>query len=343
MPETTHLILNQTGLCATGVSREAVTRCPVVPDHEMLRCIGRGSYGEVWLARSTVGTWRAVKVIYRDRFSDARPYEREFTGLQKYEPISRSNEGLVDVLQIGQHEGYFYYVMELADDASSGGCEAQGETIANRQGQRGEAGEKAMASYTPKTLAHEIKARGWLLAEDCVPLGITLCLALGHLHRNGLIHRDVKPSNIIFVNGVPKLADIGLVTDLAETQTERGTLGFMPLDQPNSPQADLYALGKVLYEASMGKDRNEFPEPRSGLSLDADSRALMELNAVLLRACAPVAKDRYQSAEQMNADLALLHSGESVRDKHRLERRVRLLTRVAAAILAVMILGAVPY
>src|SRR5580765_430844 len=91
---------------------------PVVPDHELIRCIGRGSYGEVWLARNAVGTWRAVKVVHRARFRDACPYEREFAGIQKYEPVSRTNDGLVDVLQIGRNdpEGYFYYVMELADD-----------------------------------------------------------------------------------------------------------------------------------------------------------------------------------------------------------------------------------
>jgi serine/threonine protein kinase len=94
---------------------------PEVPDHELARCIGKGSYGEVWLARNAVGTWRAVKVVRRDQFKDARPYEREFIGIQKYEPFSRANEGLVDVLQIGRNdrEGYFYYVMELADDAST--------------------------------------------------------------------------------------------------------------------------------------------------------------------------------------------------------------------------------
>lgn len=95
---------------------------PVVPDHELLKRIGGGSYGDVWLARSVVGTWRAVKVVFRDRFLDARPYEREFNGIQKFEPLSRSNEGFVDILQIGRNDagGYFYYVMELADDAASG-------------------------------------------------------------------------------------------------------------------------------------------------------------------------------------------------------------------------------
>jgi hypothetical protein len=65
---------------------------PLIPDHEMIRCIGHGSYGEVWLARSAVGTWRAVKVVYRQTFKDARPYDREFAGIQRYEPISQSNE-----------------------------------------------------------------------------------------------------------------------------------------------------------------------------------------------------------------------------------------------------------
>jgi serine/threonine protein kinase len=95
---------------------------PSVPDHEMLRCVGRGAYGEVWLARTILGTCRAVKVVYRRRFENARPFEREFLGIQKFEPISRSHEHLVHILHVGRNEqdGYFYYVMELADDASAG-------------------------------------------------------------------------------------------------------------------------------------------------------------------------------------------------------------------------------
>src|SRR5262249_4786092 len=94
---------------------------PIVPEHELLRPIGRGAYGEVWLARNRTGTYRAVKVVYRDSFSDELPYEREFKGIQKFEPISRSHDGFVDVLQIGRDDqaGYFYYVMELADDAGN--------------------------------------------------------------------------------------------------------------------------------------------------------------------------------------------------------------------------------
>src|SRR5437879_13397515 len=90
-----------------------------VPDHELLLLISHGAYGEVWLARNALGAYRAVKVVYRKDFEDSRPFEREFSGIQKFEPISRSHEGLVNILQVGRHEDYFYYVMELADAASA--------------------------------------------------------------------------------------------------------------------------------------------------------------------------------------------------------------------------------
>jgi eukaryotic-like serine/threonine-protein kinase len=97
----------------------AVSPKPVVPDHELIRPIGKGAYGEVWLARNIMGTWRAVKVVYRSRFDDLRPFEREFAGIQRFEPVSRSHPSQVHILHIGRNaaEGYFYYVMELADDA----------------------------------------------------------------------------------------------------------------------------------------------------------------------------------------------------------------------------------
>jgi hypothetical protein len=73
----------------------------------------------VWLARNVLGTLRAVKMVYRHDFGDEHPFDREFEGMQKFEPISRSHPGLVNILQIGRNEteGYFCYVMELADDA----------------------------------------------------------------------------------------------------------------------------------------------------------------------------------------------------------------------------------
>ena len=91
-----------------------------IPDHTLLRPIGRGAYGEVWLARNVMGVLRAVKLVERRQFDNDRPYEREFAGIQRYEPVSRSADGLVHVLHVGRNdaEGYFYYVMELADGAN---------------------------------------------------------------------------------------------------------------------------------------------------------------------------------------------------------------------------------
>jgi tetratricopeptide (TPR) repeat protein len=289
-------------------------------------------------------------VVYRQNFKDARPYEREFAGIQSYEPISRSNEGLIDVLQIGRNdaEGYFYYVMELADPAEVApvtpefGDTQRDKSIGTGLGEK-KPGELYPGSYVPKTLSRVIQQRGRLTYEECLTLGLTLNLALGHLHRHGLIHRDVKPSNIIFVNDVPKLTDIGLVTDVAGAESFVGTEGFIPPEGPNSPQADLYALGKVLYEASMGKDRHQFPEPLTAIGLDPDSQALMELNAVLVRACAPDPKARYRRAEEMNADLALLHNGESVRNKHAMARRLKWMTRIGALTMGVIVLAVIPY
>src|SRR5207244_5377517 len=100
---------------------------PVIPDHELLRLIGVGSYGEVWLARSALGSLRAVKVVYRKSFDHDRPYEREFEGLKKFEPFSHARESQVDIFHVGRNNaaGFFYYIMELADPATNPKSEIQ--------------------------------------------------------------------------------------------------------------------------------------------------------------------------------------------------------------------------
>jgi serine/threonine protein kinase len=264
-----------------------------VPDHTLLRRIGKGSYGEVWLARNVLGIYRAVKIVHRRDFDDDRPFEREIAGMKRFEPISRSHESQLNILHVGRASGCFYYVMELADDMGRGAAIDE-------------------ANYTPRNLRSELLLRGRLPVDECIRLGLALTPALENLHRHGLVHRDIKPSNIVFVNGIPKLADIGLVALAESAGSFVGTEGYLPPEGPGSVRADLFSLGKVLYEISTGHDRQQFPELPTRVNELPDRAALGEFNEVLLRACAPQVKQRYESAAEMHADLALLQSGKSV-------------------------------
>src|SRR5262245_46309533 len=305
---------------ATKTPVSAPTRAapPHVPDHELLRPIGGGSYGEVWLARNAMGTYRAVKMVYRSRFDNDRPFEREFSGIQKFEPISRTHDGLVDILQIGRNEaeGYFYYVMELADAAAaSPKSETRNPKAIRNPIVEGETAKQRFAAsgfglpsdfdirnsdlYQPRTLRHDLVQRGRLPFDECLQLGLSLTSALAHLHKGGLVHRDIKPSNIIFVNGLPKLADIGLVAAADDAKSFVGTEGFIPPEGPGKAQADIFSMGKVLYEVSTGKDRQAFPEPPTRLVEMPEQKELSEFNEVVLKACESDARKRYQSAEAM--------------------------------------------
>ena len=322
-------------------------RTPAVPAHELLRRIGAGSYGEVWLSRSALGTFRAVKIVRRAAFDDDRPYEREFAGLQQFEPLSRTHEGFVDLLQVGRDndEGWFYYVMELADAASGQGPVVSGQS-SEPAAHAPSAGpldtDPLITDYSPRTLAAEAKLRGAQPLDDCLRIARTLTGALAELHRHGLVHRDIKPSNIIFVGGVPKLADVGLVAAAKGVGQDRsfvGTEGFIPPEGPGTPQADLYSLGIVLYMLSTGKSHRDFPEPPADLATRPDHGRWLELSAVIYRAAHADPRERYASAKAMLADLERLAAGKSVKRRWATQRLLRRagLFMVAGALVAAVV------
>jgi CHASE2 domain-containing sensor protein len=271
---------------------------PDAPDFELFNPpVGQGAYGKVWIVRNAIGQWQALKAIYQSKFGDnTRPYEAEFHGLQKYKPVSEKHPGLLRIEMVSKmkSEGYFYYVMELGDAQVEGW-------------------EKNPPSYKPRDLDNMRKqAPGRRLpVAECVRVLTILADALDFLHRQGLIHRDIKPSNVIFVNNRPKLADIGLVADIRPedyNNTLVGTPGYMPLhpEKPGTVQADIYALGMVLYVISSGKDPAFFPEISATLMERTGNEEFIRLDAIILKACQPDTAQRYQTTAQMLKDLQAL-------------------------------------
>ncbi len=269
---------------------------PAIPDHEVLRKIGGGAYGEVWLARGVTGALRAVKVVWREDFEDARTFEREFEGILKFEPMSRDHPALVNILHVGRSPdgvSFYYYVMELGDDVTSGQ-------------------DINPIEYEPRTLRadnHQGLGTQWDTSV-CIDVGLRLAEALDHLHERGLAHRDVKPSNVIFVNGRAKLADIGLVATRGQ-RTFVGTEGFVPPEGPGSAQADVYSLGKVLYEIATGKDRMSFPELPDVIPEGADRKRWLELNKIICDICEPrISKRKISTAADLADALRCLQRGK---------------------------------
>ncbi len=268
---------------------------PDAPEYELLTPhIGKGGFGKVWIVRNAIGQWQALKAIYAASFGENRaPYEAEFRGLQKYKPVSEKHPGLlrIELISRMKDEGYFYYVMELGDAQAPGW-------------------EKQPQLYKPRDLENLRKqAYGRRLpVAECLRIVNVLADALNFLHQQGLTHRDIKPANVIFVNGRPKLADIGLVADIRpieELKTYVGTPGYMPPppEKPGTPQADIYALGMLLYVISTGREPGFFPDLSTTLMERSDHADFLRLNAIVLKACQPDLALRYASTAEMLCDL----------------------------------------
>ncbi|MEX2580330.1 MAG: bifunctional serine/threonine-protein kinase/formylglycine-generating enzyme family protein [Verrucomicrobiales bacterium] len=295
----------------------------MIPNFEILGRIGGGAYGEVYLARSITGMYRAVKVVSRQDFEYEKTFEREFEGIQRYEKVSQDHTGLVDVLHVGRDEeaGHYYYVMELADDES------------------GEHEDVDVDSYKPRTLSSDLRQHPGRSVGECVALGASLAEALGHLHLAGLTHRDVKPSNIIFVKGVPKLADVGLVARSGQ-RTFVGTEGYLPPEGPGTSSADLYSLAMVLYEMHTGKDRLDFPELPTNLEIPptVNRDEWRGLNAAICRAGSPDPRKRYESAQVFARTLRNVTGGAEPTPARR-GKRVSAIGVAAAATILLMASG----
>jgi len=288
---------------------------PDVPDFDLLRPIGRGGFGQVWLATNrTTGRLRAVKVISLRRSDAADPAGREITSITRLEASVRTEHpNLLNIYHVGKTAEFLFYVMDPADDASGGAASSD-------------------PGYRPATLRSRLE-RGPLPPDDCLLCARQLLAGLASLHRAGMVHRDVKPENCLFVERELKLADFGLVTEADVQMSRVGTQKYMPPDGRMDTRADVYAAGLVIYEMVADLPADCFPRLAERAHEVIDHPTLNRLNRLVLRACQPNPKARFQDADEM---LAALRASESQPAAPKARRR-RVVASLACALVAILL------
>ncbi len=143
------------------------------------------------------------------------------------------NDTFATVVGMTEDSLAFWVAMQLADP-EEGGSASQPET------------------YRPLTLASVAEAEIALPLRRVLEIGETLASALEHLPRHHLLHRDVKPGNVLFVCGKPVIADAGLVVDAREAASLVGTPGYVPPENHGTPQGDVFSLGRTLWRIGTG-------------------------------------------------------------------------------------------
>ncbi|GEM_PF-5667104 len=197
---------------------------------------GSGAFGQVFLAENLLSGQRvALKIIAKN----GRSFERELKGVRDYIAICRRTD-LLQIYHVAENDDYFYYTMEAADNAST-----------------------QTAQYVPDTLGNRLRRSGALDVDLIRTMARELLLSLKTLHAKGVCHRDLKPDNILWVDGRAVPGDIGLVSGDAQTMIA-GTPGFMTPEVLSGVRAfttrdDDYALGKILYCALTGMPAEKFP------------------------------------------------------------------------------------
>lgn len=259
--------------------------------YEIHRRLARGGMAEVFLARdSALDRPVAVKVLFPEFATDPSFVERFRREAQSAANLTHPN--IVGVYDWGAESGTYYIVMEYVDGQS---------------------------------LAEILRATGPLHPRRAAEIAFDVAGALGVAHQRGVVHRDVKPGNVLISSsGIPKVADFGIARalssvseELTQTGSVMGTATYFSPEQAQGfavdARSDLYSLGVVLFEILCGrppfvgdspvaiayKHVQERVQPPSELI----SGMPPGLEAVILRLLAKNPDDRYRSAEDLRADL----------------------------------------
>ncbi len=246
-------------------------------DFTFLLDCGCGGFGHVWLVRDMTGMILALKTISRKQHESFR---KELAGLSLFRQSIRNFKNLVQIHHVGQTADFFFYTMDAAYSL-----------VRDR--------------YIPLTLenlfhfCHFSPSNSGDIIKSLLE-GVT------ELHTHSLSHRDIKPGNVILIDGLPKLCDMGLVSP-SDGKDSGGTREFIPPDFAAIPDAeagvscDLYALGKLLYGllANDGVLGNYPALPREALRNTLGKK----LNQVFNIACAPSYAERFRTADEFTKTL----------------------------------------
>lgn len=258
--------------------------------YEIIERVGSGGMATVYKARDTIlNRYVAVKVL-RDEFTTDEEFIKRFnTEAQSAARLTHPN--IVSVFDVGQEYNIYYIVMELI------------------QG---------------KTLKQIISEEGALPWKWTVNIAIQICSALEMAHKNGIIHRDIKPHNIIITeDGIAKVTDFGIAKAVSNsTITAFGTtIGSVHYFSPEharggytDAKSDIYSLGVVMYEMITGKVPFDADTPVSVAlkhmqeepvePIKLNSKIPASINTIILKAMKKDASVRYASATEMMKDLS---------------------------------------
>ena len=232
---------------------------------KLLSLCGGGAYGEVYYCEDITGKKMAVKIVSKKKLNNS--WKRELQGVINYRKITENASDLLKIFHVAEDDTCFYYTMEAADSISK-------------------------TKYEPDTLASRLQS-GPIPEDELFTIFFKVLVAIKTIHSNGFAHRDIKPDNIIFVNGEPKLGDIGLLSSLSNTMTQLvGTLEFIPPEERSAEyldssdriarqRNDLYAFGKVIYCAITGMNPIQYPTVPKNLTLSLPVKYFLRLSFLL--------------------------------------------------------------
>ncbi|MCA8970908.1 MAG: serine/threonine protein kinase [Planctomycetes bacterium] len=300
-----------------GTESESVPT--ILGDYVLLERIGHGGMGTVYLAESRkLGRRVALKAIRPEQlyFAGARErFRREIAAIARLQV-----PGVVPILDVGEADGVPYYVMELLDGVD---LAVLIRRLAARGVSIGESGSNAFheaADWSANGEAPVELFEGGHL-RVCARIVSNLARTLGHVHAHGIVHRDVKPSNVIVDRfGRVTLVDFGLAhlaqfDELTRSGALLGSLPYMAPEQIRGERAaidertDVYGAGITLHELVFTRPAFDVSDPvelrhRICAGLERRKSSSRDLDTILERATDPDPARRYASADAFADDLA---------------------------------------